>query len=336
MDTLDGNGGVARQTNNNGRRASLEVEEPSGDSADERTIYQSDNVSSASNAAIAAIAIQQSGGVSHQEETLELTAAHAAGFLVMASTSLLILFFFKIYNVVKIMYAFGCSGAFAQIIVHPGFIALCRKLQWDDPLKPLSWLSEAAVTRQTLRGGMKGHCMSCLFSVFGPTSMVDLASVGLSYGVGAIWLWVAFTIPHPDTVVFYWVVQNVFGTCMCMLFLETIKLNAIKVGAILLIVAFFYDIFFVFITPLLTKHGESIMVRSRICITFHSLLHFSSLFLAFIDRSMLLLAEAHRRRILLGARSTLSRLIVRVVILFLCCLPSLELATIKVGVPCWA
>jgi signal peptide peptidase-like protein 2B len=336
MDTLDGNGGVARQTNNNGRRASLEVEEPSGDSADERTIYQSDNVSSASNAAIAAIAIQQSGGVSHQEESLELTAAHAAGFLVMASTSLLILFFFKIYNVVKIMYAFGCSGAFAQIIVHPGFIALCRKLQWDDPLKPLSWLSEAAVTRQTLRGGMKGHCMSCLFSVFGPTSMVDLASVGLSYGVGAIWLWVAFTIPHPDTVVFYWVVQNVFGTCMCMLFLETIKLNAIKVGAILLIVAFFYDIFFVFITPLLTKHGESIMVRSRICITFHSLLHFSSLFLAFIDRSMLLLAEAHRRRILLGARSTLSRLIVRVVILFLCCLQFLELATIKVGVPCWA
>jgi len=337
MDTLDGNGGMARQTNNNVRRASLEVEEPSGGSADERTIYQSDNLSSASNAAIAAIAIQQSGGVSHQEESLELTAAHAAGFLVMASTSLLILFFFKIYNVVKIMYAFGCSGAFAQMIVHPGFIALCRKLRWDGPLKPLSWFSEAAVTRETLRGGMKGHCMSCLFSVFGPTSMVDLASVVLSYGVGAIWLWVAFTIPHPDTVVFYWVVQNVFGTCMCMLFLETIKLNAIKVGAILLIVAFFYDIFFVFITPLLTKHGESIMVRSRIL---HRLPFvaspFSVLCLAVINRSMLPLAEAHQRRILLGARSTLSRLIVRVVILFLCCLPSLELATIKVGVPCWA
>jgi len=43
--------------------------------------------------------------------------------------------------------------------------------------------------------------------------------------------------------------------------LETIKLNAIKVGAILLVVAFFYDIFFVFVTPLLTKHGESIMVN---------------------------------------------------------------------------
>ncbi len=265
MDSMESN--VERQRHNsNGRRASsLEVEEPSSSSsngnAEERTIYQSDNSSSASTAAIAAIAIEQSGGVRQQEESLELTAAHAAGFLVMASTSLLILFFFKIYNVVKIMYAFGCSGAFAQIIVHPGFTTLCRKLRWNGPMQHVSWLSEAAVTRETLRGGMKGHCLGCLWSVFGPTSFVDIASVVISYGVGAIWLWVAFTIPHPDTVAFYWIVQNIFGTCMCMLFLETIKLNAIKVGAVLLIVAFFYDIFFVFITPLLTKHGESIMVN---------------------------------------------------------------------------
>ena len=35
----------------------------------------------------------------------------------------------------------------------------------------------------------------------------------------------------------------------------------IKVGAVLLIVAFFYDIFFVFITLLLTNHGKSIVVN---------------------------------------------------------------------------
>lgn len=103
--------------------------------------------------------------------------------------------------------------------------------------------------------------MNCLWSFFGPISPVDIAAMVISYGVGAAWLWVAFAIPHPDTVTFYWLVQDVFGLCMCMLFLETIKLNAIKVGAVLLIVAFFYDIFFVFVTPLLTKHGESIMVN---------------------------------------------------------------------------
>ena len=44
------------------------------------------------------------------------------------------------------------------------------------------------------------------------------------------------------------------------MFLSTMKLNSIKVAAILLVAAFFYDIFFVFVTPYLTKGGKSIMV----------------------------------------------------------------------------
>ena len=108
---------------------------------------------------------------------------------------------------------------------------------------------------------MRGKCVGCLYSFFGPFSPLDVVAMVASYGVGAMWLWVRFTIPHPGNVAFYWIVQDVFGLCMCMLFLEMIKLNSIKVGAILLIVAFFYDIFFVFITPLLTKHGERIMVN---------------------------------------------------------------------------
>lgn len=47
---------------------------------------------------------------------------------------------------------------------------------------------------------------------------------------------------------------------MCILFLSIIKLNSIRVAAILLVIAFFYDIFFVFVTPLLTKGGKSIMI----------------------------------------------------------------------------
>ena len=52
-------------------------------------------------------------------ESFEIIAQHALGFIVIASTSLLVLFFFKIYNVVKIMRAFGCSGALMQIVIHP-------------------------------------------------------------------------------------------------------------------------------------------------------------------------------------------------------------------------
>ena len=231
-----------------------------GGAGEERTIYREEPTSTNDEAA-AAIASAGVNASAYQEESLELTTGHAVGFVVMASTSLLVLFFFKIYNIVKIMYAFGCSGAFAQIIVHPGLTALCRKLKWKRPLQNVSWLSEENVTNAALRGGVKGHCMACLWGFFGPMCPADIAAVLISYGTGATWLWVAFAIPHPDTIVFYWIIQDMFGLCMCMLFLETIKLNAIKVGAVLLIVAFFYDIFFVFVTPLLTKHGESIMVN---------------------------------------------------------------------------
>lgn len=245
-------GTVEMSSNNNSANAVV------AERGEERTIYRDDS-SSSNHAAAAAIATQHVSPP--QEESLELTASHAVGFVVMASTSLCVLFFFQIYNVVKIMYAFGCSGAFAQIIVHPGFTKVCLKLKWERPLRPMKWLSEENATREAMKGGVKGHCLSCLWGFFGPISPLDVAAMVVSYGVGAIWLWVAFTIPHPDTLVFYWVIQDLFGLCMCMLFLETIKLNAIKVGAILLVVAFFYDIFFVFVTPLLTKHGESIMVN---------------------------------------------------------------------------
>ena len=218
---------------------------------------------SRSSSAAAAVAAQHRAGMSpHQEESLELTAAHAAGFLVSASCSLLILFFFRIYSVVKVMYAFGCSGAFAQVAAHPGLARLCRALGYVRPTRGFDCLSSASIARGIADGGSaRGRCLGCLHSFFGPVSPLDVAAAALSYGIGAAWLWVGFSVPRPGDVAFYWIVQNVFGMCMCMLFLETIKLNAIKVGAVLLVVAFFYDIFFVFLTPLFTKHGESIMVN---------------------------------------------------------------------------
>ncbi|KAL3822118.1 hypothetical protein ACHAXA_011896 [Cyclostephanos tholiformis] len=232
----------------------------------ERTIYRAsddDDVSScAPNASAVAVAAQhRADRPQQQEETLELTAAHAVGFLVTASCSLLVLFFLKVYGIVKVMYAFGCSGAFAQMMVHPGLAYTCRKLGYVRPTSSVDCLSEANVAREMMRGGARGKCLGCLYSFFGPISPLDVVAMVVSYGVGAAWLWIGFAIPHPGNVAFYWIVQDVFGLCMCMLFLETIKLNSIKVGAILLIVAFFYDIFFVFITPMLTKHGESIMVN---------------------------------------------------------------------------
>lgn len=171
------------------------------------------------------------------EETLELTPAHAISFLVFSSAGLLTLFFFKIYNVVKVFYAFGCSGAIMQLIVYPMYYNIAKRFEFRDRV-----------------------VLSTQSADIGTVTMIDTLSIITSYGLGAFWLYLAFTVRHPDTIPFFWIMQNIMGACMCILFLQTMKLNSIKVASILLIAAFFYDIFFVFVTPYLTKGGKSIMV----------------------------------------------------------------------------
>jgi len=159
-----------------------------------------------------------------EEEELELQVEHAFFFIIFASASLFILFFFKIYNVVKIMYAFGCSGALTEIIFKPLYTKL------------------AVIFRPNL-----------------PYKYVQYSSAITGYTLGAFWLFIAFTQQHPDTITFFWIMQDIMGVCICVTFLKTMKINALKVATVLLGVAFFYDIFFVFVTPYIFK-GKSIMV----------------------------------------------------------------------------
>jgi signal peptide peptidase-like 2B len=168
------------------------------------------------------------------EEVMELTAAHAAGFLVMSSTSLLILFYFKIYGVVKVFYALGCSSAVAQVIFYP--------------LSDRFWFSH------------RNH-VPVLYShpEIGDVTLRDVLCYAISIALGLTWLVISFWHPDPDRVFFYWIMQDIFGACMCITFLQVIRLNNIRVASILLIVAFLYDIFFVFVTPYLF-HGKSVMI----------------------------------------------------------------------------
>eukprot|EP01130_Rhizamoeba_saxonica_P018813 TRINITY_DN9557_c0_g1_i1.p1 TRINITY_DN9557_c0_g1~~TRINITY_DN9557_c0_g1_i1.p1 ORF type:complete len:504 (-),score=62.78 TRINITY_DN9557_c0_g1_i1:36-1547(-) len=57
------------------------------------------------------------------------------------------------------------------------------------------------------------------------------------------------------------ILQDFLGIVIILLVMQTVRLTNIKISAIMLVLFFFYDIFFVFITPLFTKNGESIMVK---------------------------------------------------------------------------
>ncbi|KAJ8902185.1 hypothetical protein NDN08_006593 [Rhodosorus marinus] len=58
-----------------------------------------------------------------------------------------------------------------------------------------------------------------------------------------------------------WILQNILGIFLMLFVMQTLKLPSIKVGVILLSCLFLYDIFFVFVTPLFTSTGESVMER---------------------------------------------------------------------------
>ena len=169
------------------------------------------------------------------EEVLELTAMHAVGFVVMASTSLMVLFYFKIYSIVKIMYAVGCSTAVSQVIFVPLYDATVSR-----------YYRNIIVWRTNTED-------------FGDITVKDIVTHICGFSCGISWLLISFLFRHADEITYYWVMQDVFGACMCITFLKVIRLNSIRVASILLIVAFFYDIFFVFITPHLF-HGKSVMI----------------------------------------------------------------------------
>lgn len=141
----------------------------------------------------------------------------------------------QIYSIVKVMYAFGCSNAVVQIITQPLVYTIMKRM---GKQQRLLWNSED----------------------FGPITNWDILAIFLAYTWGMTWLYMALFVPHAadSSGTFYWITQDVLGTCMCMVFLGLIQLNSIQVAAILLMVAFVYDIFFVFITPYL--FDKSIMI----------------------------------------------------------------------------
>ncbi|KAI1904088.1 hypothetical protein AGOR_G00002070 [Albula goreensis] len=58
-----------------------------------------------------------------------------------------------------------------------------------------------------------------------------------------------------------WVLQDLLGVAFCLNFLKTVTVSNYKICVFLLSLLLVYDVFFVFITPLFTTNGESVMVQ---------------------------------------------------------------------------
>lgn len=116
----------------------------------------------------------------------------------------------------------------------------------------------------------------CLYTVLNlllPRSITDLALVispflcfkrfslqyicipliPLAVALPVTWFMLRHTSPHA------WIIQDILCVCFCIFQLRTLRLPSFKICFMLLGGLFIYDIFFVFITPLFTSNGVSIM-----------------------------------------------------------------------------
>mmetsp|Transcript_25764 Transcript_25764/g.79257 ORF Transcript_25764/g.79257 Transcript_25764/m.79257 type:complete len:598 (+) Transcript_25764:66-1859(+) len=154
--------------------------------------------------------LREEGGPS--TESLELTPMHALGFVGVASTSLLVLFFTNDGADLFVSVAFAVAAACAAGAVF-----------WRPFLHRL--VSSKNADRASLVAG----------------------------AALAVWWLLARRQSYA------WVLQDYFGSCVCVAFLRVVKVNSLRVGAVLSCLAFCYDVFFVFVSPYV--FGQSVMVK---------------------------------------------------------------------------
>jgi hypothetical protein len=162
------------------------------------------------------------------DDALELTLPHAFGFIVVASTVLLVLFYVDLYLFVTLLFCVSAVSSVATVLAKPFLRGILGPRHSTRTLCYLPY------------GG-------------GGVSNVDGIAYVLSAVAAVFWFIVRSSWPWA------FVLQDIFGMCLCVVFLSVIRLSNIKVATILLSMAFLYDIFFVFISPYFFQ--ESIMEK---------------------------------------------------------------------------
>ncbi|CAJ1961189.1 unnamed protein product [Cylindrotheca closterium] len=165
----------------------------------------------------------------------ELTQWHIFGFVASASIMLMLLFYFRFYPFIFVVYALGCAGAVSYLIFSPILVKVVPKLG-DEVITELN----------------KEVC--CRQNGFDVTSQLA------GFVWSGIWIWYGLSHYQPLTNWFFWITQDAFGITVSIMFIGALKLYSIKIATWFLVAVFFYDIFFVFITPYFTSNGQSVML----------------------------------------------------------------------------
>ncbi|XP_030045449.1 signal peptide peptidase-like 2A isoform X2 [Microcaecilia unicolor] len=160
-----------------------------------------------------------------KEENASLSPLSVVVFLVICCVMLLLLYFFYKWLVYVIIAVFCIASA---VSLFNCLAALIRKISF-------------------------GQCrISCCNRII-EVRLIFLAAFCISMSV----VWVVFR--NEDR--WIWILQDILGIAFCLNFIKTLRMTNFKSCVLLLVLFLLYDVFFVFITPLITKNGESIMIE---------------------------------------------------------------------------
>ncbi|XP_029466655.1 signal peptide peptidase-like 2B isoform X2 [Rhinatrema bivittatum] len=170
------------------------------------------------------------GADKHDDETVDVTPIMIGVFVVMCCSMLVLLYFYYDHLVYVVIVIFCLA---ASVGLYSCLSPFVRRLPFGKcriPDNSLPYYHKRPQVRMLLLA------MFCI-------------AVSVIWGV------------YRNEDQWAWILQDILGIVFCLYMLKTIRVPTFKGCTLLLVVLFIYDVFFVFITPYLTKSGESIMVR---------------------------------------------------------------------------
>ncbi|KAG2496822.1 hypothetical protein HYH03_005228 [Edaphochlamys debaryana] len=161
-------------------------------------------------------------------EVMDLTPRAALGFVLLASAMLLLLYF-----LLNKVFFFVLLGLFCV-----------ASIQSQTALY-------AAGLEQLLPPARAAASLTLPF--FGVCPLPVLLTLPLAVAVAVVWaVW--------RNAPWAWVLQDLQGVALMLLVLRTLRVTRLKVAAVLLPACLLYDVFWVFIQPMLFGNGDSVMV----------------------------------------------------------------------------
>jgi len=166
-----------------------------------------------------------------RQEVEELDASAAWCFVVMASCGLLTMYFFVDYIFYGILcvFCFGATNGLSTVFSH--------LLDYAMP----------SLQREKLSIGLGYYSMTVSWSDF--LGFVPAAMLTAS--------WYFFRLTD-----WGWILQNIMCVGLLLLMQRTVRISNMKIAAILLSMAFFYDIFWVFLSPMIFESSPMIKVAT--------------------------------------------------------------------------